>query len=102
MIRRPPRSTLFPYTTLFRSEATEPDAVHFRAREHRDGIGVEGLDCGRDVVQPPVDRHAHYLIALSWPHHAGADHRQPVVPVPPELGDQVSYRQLMAHGYHVV
>src|SRR3712207_9135214 len=24
MIRRPPRSTLFPYTTLFRSLATEP------------------------------------------------------------------------------
>src|SRR5258707_6516095 len=24
MIRRPPRSTLFPYTTLFRSGATEP------------------------------------------------------------------------------
>src|SRR6266403_2317495 len=24
MIRRPPRSTLFPYTTLFRSPATEP------------------------------------------------------------------------------
>src|SRR2546430_15112875 len=27
MIRRPPRSTLFPYTTLFRSLAT-PDAPH--------------------------------------------------------------------------
>src|SRR2546426_35819 len=25
MIRRPPRSTLFPYTTLFRSHQTEPD-----------------------------------------------------------------------------
>src|SRR3712207_7787670 len=25
MIRRPPRSTLFPYTTLFRSPATERD-----------------------------------------------------------------------------
>src|SRR5258708_31513051 len=25
MIRRPPRSTLFPYTTLFRSGATVPD-----------------------------------------------------------------------------
>src|SRR5690349_22888138 len=25
MIRRPPRSTLFPYTTLFRSLRTEPD-----------------------------------------------------------------------------
>src|SRR3989449_9134244 len=26
MIRRPPRSTLFPYTTLFRSRRTTPDA----------------------------------------------------------------------------
>src|SRR2546428_14076232 len=25
MIRRPPRSTLFPYTTLFRSQQDEPD-----------------------------------------------------------------------------
>src|SRR5215217_4574276 len=28
MIRRPPRSTLFPYTTLFRSEALAATAVH--------------------------------------------------------------------------
>src|SRR5258707_7873196 len=37
MIRRPPRSTLFPYTTLFRSRITEghvPDAVFERARAH--------------------------------------------------------------------
>src|SRR6266536_2990566 len=27
MIRRPPRSTLFPYTTLFRSPARQPSAV---------------------------------------------------------------------------
>src|SRR2546430_8358363 len=27
MIRRPPRSTLFPYTTLFRSIATNPDVM---------------------------------------------------------------------------
>src|SRR2546426_9302294 len=27
MIRRPPRSTLFPYTTLFRSEVGEPEPV---------------------------------------------------------------------------
>src|SRR2546425_6414924 len=27
MIRRPPRSTLFPYTTLFRSTCTPPDGV---------------------------------------------------------------------------
>src|SRR5689334_23787143 len=29
MIRRPPRSTLFPYTTLFRSKATSYMAVGF-------------------------------------------------------------------------
>src|SRR2546426_9149291 len=28
MIRRPPRSTLFPYTTLFRSERRPPAAGH--------------------------------------------------------------------------
>src|SRR2546427_9497733 len=33
MIRRPPRSTLFPYTTLFRSCGTRPI---FRPRTHRE------------------------------------------------------------------
>src|SRR3712207_8521904 len=28
MIRRPPRSTLFPYTTLFRSEILQPAPAH--------------------------------------------------------------------------
>src|SRR2546426_3813264 len=32
MIRRPPRSTLFPYTTLFRSLASRP------SRGHADGV----------------------------------------------------------------
>src|SRR5438132_10157502 len=36
MIRRPPRSTLFPYTTLFRSEQGE-DAADHRHRNHRQG-----------------------------------------------------------------
>src|SRR3989442_11005187 len=31
MIRRPPRSTLFPYTTLFRSDADRLSSVHHRA-----------------------------------------------------------------------
>src|SRR3989442_8153248 len=30
MIRRPPRSTLFPYTTLFRSRASRPAAARRR------------------------------------------------------------------------
>src|SRR3712207_8934952 len=29
MIRRPPRSTLFPYTTLFRSSMYRAGAIHF-------------------------------------------------------------------------
>src|SRR3712207_7040807 len=33
MIRRPPRSTLFPYTTLFRSERSQMDAVGGRAHQ---------------------------------------------------------------------
>src|SRR3712207_7806178 len=32
MIRRPPRSTLFPYTTLFRSDADGRDLVHCTSR----------------------------------------------------------------------
>src|SRR2546430_13259132 len=38
MIRRPPRSTLFPYTTLFRSRLHGPDApanLRHRERERR-------------------------------------------------------------------
>src|SRR2546430_7973052 len=32
MIRRPPRSTLFPYTTLFRSIRTEHELIRFERR----------------------------------------------------------------------
>src|SRR5260370_30062934 len=41
MIRRPPRSTLFPYTTLFRSGAGDPDGF---------GGGEEGIGMGNDLV----------------------------------------------------
>src|SRR3712207_9136876 len=37
MIRRPPRSTLFPYTTLFRSGRAVPDP---RVRQLRPGLAV--------------------------------------------------------------
>src|SRR5690348_17952551 len=38
MLRRPPRSTLFPYTTLFRSY----DAVGINAPAHMHGTGMAG------------------------------------------------------------
>src|SRR5205814_9049325 len=37
MLRRPPRSTLFPYTTLFRSYARFVDYLHPRAVEAKGG-----------------------------------------------------------------
>src|SRR5438105_8342450 len=37
MIRRPPRSTLFPYTTLFRSAERKNTRVHKRIRTRRAG-----------------------------------------------------------------
>src|SRR2546422_5785620 len=37
MIRRPPRSTLFPYTTLFRSRAADAAAVTPRLRRRPEG-----------------------------------------------------------------
>src|ERR1017187_10584727 len=37
MIRRPPRSTLFPYTTLFRSVTAAPTTRHRRRVTHSSG-----------------------------------------------------------------
>src|SRR5256885_10900619 len=45
MIRRPPRSTLFPYTTLFRSRAARPPAARRRRlRAHARAHGAAGPD----------------------------------------------------------
>src|SRR3712207_8172320 len=38
MIRRPPRSTLFPYTTLFRSQERVVDGRIGRAQDERPGV----------------------------------------------------------------
>src|SRR5256885_2798246 len=62
MIRRPPRSTLFPYTTLFRSEvSSEDDRRVARPGEHlaRGDRGVRlrallGPDLGVQVGDPRV------------------------------------------------
>src|SRR3712207_8085323 len=61
MIRQPPRSTLFPYTTLFRSRDGRGDDVD--ALEERVDVGRElqvlddrgGRDA-RDAPEPPADR----------------------------------------------
>src|SRR2546422_3715451 len=47
MIRRPPRSTLFPYTTLFRSRRGLRN-VHVRSAEHHDRRAVPDGEGDRD------------------------------------------------------
>src|SRR5688572_31572371 len=46
MIRRPPRSTLFPYTTLFRSHGRDLARLGWRRRRDagRQADGLAGLD----------------------------------------------------------
>src|SRR3712207_7141883 len=52
MIRRPPRSTLFPYTTLFRSEGVRAEACRWAGgvvvgrRAARRGAGAAGRSGG--------------------------------------------------------
>src|SRR3712207_7575531 len=54
MIRRPPRSTLFPYTTLFRSSLAEDamTAVPQALREGAFGLGASKLQVSLRVVFP--------------------------------------------------
>src|SRR3712207_7350862 len=60
MIRRPPRSTLFPYTTLFRSARTGPDHTgagpdHTGAvRPRRRAVGVQSADGAAEQLGAPV------------------------------------------------
>src|SRR5258707_12358597 len=60
MIRRPPRSTLFPYTTLFRSHRDEPELdiapLHFvRERRHDSTAGGAERVADRDRASHDVD-----------------------------------------------
>src|SRR5690348_17913362 len=68
MIRRPPRSTLFPYTTLFRSSSCalmvggcgSRDRSYYQERPGTTGDDTRGLagqsDADRRVSSPVVDR----------------------------------------------
>src|SRR3989454_12406709 len=84
MIRRPPRSTLFPYTTLFRSTALR-DVVEDRAElEDRAQVGPHDPEVLRvdvtEVQAPPVgvvraDRHERAETGECQDRHARDDRR---------------------------
>src|SRR3712207_8940651 len=65
MIRRPPRSTLFPYTTLFRSVGGFDPVVRFPGEEERlsldlaaAGWGIAYVDSVTVHHHPSTKRHA--------------------------------------------
>src|SRR2546423_9115920 len=75
MIRRPPRSTLFPYTTLFRSERTPEQIAKTEAlfrnvnEEIRDASGRFEVDVGEFEAPGGVSRseeHTSELQSLAY------------------------------------
>src|SRR5688572_31837843 len=67
MIRRPPRSTLFPYTTLFRSAFHCADLRAHVKRLRRDARrGFQRLNRGHAVI----DEHLQFLRAVAVREHA--------------------------------
>src|SRR2546430_3849941 len=56
MIRRPPRSTLFPYTTLFRSQKMPVKSWSTAAPKSDRGSSV---DCGNGPPQPATRSEEH-------------------------------------------
>src|SRR5438093_11519677 len=70
MIRRPPRSTLFPYTTLFRSAQTLTDKEYQIMRDAAIAVLREiGVDTGGSNVQfavnPRSEEHTSELQSLT-------------------------------------
>src|SRR2546425_8915237 len=62
MIRRPPRSTLFPYTTLFRSPGV--DASVIRRRLELVDVGPVGLD--DRLLRDRSEEHTSELQSLAY------------------------------------
>src|SRR5258708_29874471 len=74
MIRRPPRSTLFPYTTLFRSRFPGTGRIYrweFAAKGKKFEIAVEGplISNHQDVVVEGALRSEEHTSELQSPDH---------------------------------
>src|SRR3712207_9020891 len=64
MIRRPPRSTLFPYTTLFRSPPRDPAAGGVERGEPAPHAELAAAVADQHLVLHDQRRHGHALAQL--------------------------------------
>src|SRR3712207_9453636 len=71
MIRRPPRSTLFPYTTLFRSAA-----LGLRPSEHPPAMGGHHYEQPRTPEEPPTHDVSSPVLPDVNPREADQQHHQ--------------------------
>src|SRR5574337_1334014 len=79
MIRRPPRSTLFPYTTLFRSE-TKARAFDLRGKKRlKDALAVLFRYAGARVLDPDLHPRA-FIDRRGYPERASSNHGLDGVP----------------------
>src|SRR5256714_15443835 len=78
MIRRPPRSTLFPYTTLFRSAKPRPVENLLgddRAREQHAELETENRDdWNQSVLQNVLVDDRAYVVFAEFYDDGGANH----------------------------
>src|SRR3712207_6893923 len=76
MIRRPPRSTLFPYTTLFRSRLRRGDRI-----SHHDAVRIakDGRRIDISVSISPVTDAAGRIVGRSEEHTSELQSRQYLV-----------------------
>src|SRR2546430_8596684 len=65
MIRRPPRSTLFPYTTLFRSRLRPPRGVARRRGARGPGVPESGVPAGDERPEGRSEEHTSELQSQS-------------------------------------
>src|SRR2546422_6279958 len=96
MIRRPPRSTLFPYTTLFRSPAgrrrrgreqqggavPRPSAARRRVRRHRGGLGARPLAGRSEEHTSELQSRLHLVCRLLLEKKKSSQN------TPPKIGEQ--------------
>src|SRR3712207_7688569 len=76
MIRRPPRSTLFPYTTLFRSLRTLPYVREWAQKYQDHGLSVIGVHTPEFGFERDVD---NVVAARSEEHTSELQSRQYLV-----------------------
>src|SRR2546422_9851635 len=97
MIRRPPRSTLFPYTTLFRSVGPRHAEMRAPMTRHAGDVAIEQTDrpaVGRKLPGNEVEqgRLAGAVGTDDQPAFPGLDAQV-------DVGDRKSTRLNSSHGY---